>query len=56
MEFPGGPMVKKLPANAGTQVPSLGWEDSPGEGNGYSLQYSNMLYVTVYIVYYTVYT
>ena len=21
-------------------VPSLGWEDSPGEGNGYPLQYS----------------
>ena len=23
-----------------TQVQSLGWEDSPGEGNGYPLQYS----------------
>ena len=22
-----------------TQVQSLGWEDSPGEGNGYPLQY-----------------
>jgi len=23
-----------------TGVQSLGWEDSPGEGNGYPLQYS----------------
>ena len=23
-------------------VPSLGWEDSPGKGNGYPLQYSCM--------------
>ena len=25
-----------------TWVPSLGWEDSPGEGNGYLLQYSDL--------------
>ena len=30
-------MVKNLPA---VWVRSLGWEDSPGEGNGYPLQYS----------------
>ena len=30
-------MVKNPP---GTQVRSLGWEDPPGEGNSYSLQYS----------------
>ena len=33
-------MVKTLPAMQETQVPSLGWEDSPGEGNGNPLQYS----------------
>ena len=33
-------MVKNLPAMQETQVQSLGWEDSPGEGNGYPLQYS----------------
>ena len=33
-------MVKKLPAMQETQVQSLGWEDSPGEGNGYLLGYS----------------
>ena len=32
--------VKNLPARRETRVPSLGWEDSPGEGNGYPLQYS----------------
>ena len=27
-DFPGGPMVKNLPANAGDWVRSLVWEDS----------------------------
>ena len=38
--FPGGSMVKNLSANAGnsTLIPGLG--RPPGEGNGYSLQYS----------------
>ena len=33
-------MVKSLPAMWETWVRSLGGEDSPGEGNGNSLQYS----------------
>ena len=33
-------MVKNLPAMQETQVGSLGWEDSPGEGHGNPLQYS----------------
>ena len=33
-------MVKNLPALQETQVRSLGWEDSLGEGNGNQLQYS----------------
>ena len=33
-------MVKHLPAMRETRVRSLGREDSPGEGNGNSLQYS----------------
>ena len=33
-------MVKNLPAMQETGVRCLGWEDSPGEGNGYPLQYS----------------
>ena len=33
-------MVKYLPAVQETQVQSLSWEDSPGEGNGYALWYS----------------
>ena len=38
--FPGGSMVKNLPANAGDSgsIPGLG--RSPGEGNGNPLQYS----------------
>ena len=32
--------VKNLPATWKTWVQSLGWEDSPGEGNGCPLQYS----------------
>ena len=33
-------MVKNLPAIQETRVLSLGREDSPGEGHGYSLLYS----------------
>ena len=33
-------MVKRLSAMQETQARSLGWEDSPGEGNGSPLQYS----------------
>ena len=33
-------MVKNPPAIQGSQVQSLGREDSPGEGNGNPLQYS----------------
>ena len=33
-------MVKSLRAVQETRVQSLGWEDSPGEGNGNPLQYS----------------
>ena len=33
-------IVKCLPATRETWVWSLGWEDSPGEGNGNPLQYS----------------
>ena len=32
--------LKCLPAMWETWVQSLGWEDSPGEGNGNPLQYS----------------
>ena len=40
MGFPGGSVVKNLPANAGGvgSIPGLG--RSPGEGNGNPLQYS----------------
>ena len=31
-------MVNNLPAMQETGIQSLGWEDSPGEGNGYQLQ------------------
>ena len=31
--------VKNLPAKPDTEVQSLGWIDSPGEGNGYPLWY-----------------
>ena len=39
-DFPGGSVVKNLPANVGVggSVPGLG--RSPGEGNGNPLQYS----------------
>ena len=33
-------IVKNLPAMQETWMWSLGWEDSPGEGNGSPLQYS----------------
>ena len=33
-------MVKNTPAMPETWVRSLGWEDTPGEGNGNPLQYS----------------
>ena len=38
--FPGGPLIKNPPANAGDVdlIPGLG--RSPGEGNGNPLQYS----------------
>ena len=32
--------MKNLPAMQKILVPSLGWKDFPGEGNGYPLQYS----------------
>ena len=35
-------MVKNLPANAGDAGLTLGMGRSPGEGNGYSLQYSGL--------------
>ena len=35
-------LVKNLPAMWESWVPSLGWEDSPGEGKGYPLQYSGL--------------
>ena len=34
-----GQMVRKLPTIRETSVQSLGWEDSPGERHGNSLQY-----------------
>ena len=36
--FPGGAVEKNSPAVAETRVPSLSWEDSPGEGDGNPLQ------------------
>ena len=40
--FPGGSAVKNLPASVGDPglIPGLG--RSPGEGNGYPLQYSGL--------------
>ena len=38
--FPGGSVVKNLPANAGDMGSIPGSGRSPGEGNGYSLQSS----------------
>ena len=34
--------VKRLLTMWETHVQSLGWEDSPGEGKGYPLQYSGL--------------
>ena len=39
-DFPVAQIVKNLPAKWETWVRFLGWEDSPGEGIGYQLQYS----------------
>ena len=39
MGFPGGSVVKKLPANVGDTGLIPGLERSPGEGNGNPLQY-----------------
>ena len=45
MDFPGGSVVKNLPTNAGDPR-ALGWipvsGGSPGEGNGYPLQYPRL--------------
>ena len=35
-------LVKNLPAMRESWVRSLGWDKSPGEGNGYLLQYSGL--------------
>ena len=40
MSFPGGPVVKNIPANAGYVGSTSGSARSPGEGNGNPLQYS----------------
>jgi len=42
LDFPLAQLVKNLPAIWETWVQSLGWEDSPGEGKGYPLQYSGL--------------
>ena len=40
-DFPGGSVIKNSPANVGDAlIQPLGWEDSPGGGNGSRLQYS----------------
>ena len=38
--FPGGTVVKNMPANAGDMGSIPGWGRSPEEGNGNPLQYS----------------
>ena len=35
-------LVKNPPVILETWVRSLGWEDSPGEGKGYPIQYSGL--------------
>ena len=40
MGFPGGSVVKNLPSNSGDAGSIPGSGRSPGEGNGYRLQYS----------------
>ena len=47
--FPGW-AGKESTCNAETWVRSLGWEDSPGEGKGYPLQYSGLEISMDYIV------
>ena len=42
MGFLVAQLVKNLPVVQETPVRLLGWEDSPGEGNGYPLQYSGL--------------
>ena len=39
-DFPGGSVVKNLPAKAGAADLIPGWERSPEEGNGNPFQYS----------------
>ena len=39
-DFPIAQMVKNLPTIAGDTSSIPGWGRSPGEGNGYPLQYS----------------
>ena len=41
MGFPGGSVVKNLPANTGDMGSIPGWGRSPGKGSGYPLQYSH---------------
>ena len=40
--FPVAQLVDNPPAMQETWVRSLGWEDSLGEGKGYTLQYSGL--------------
>ena len=40
MGFPSSSVVKNLLDNAGDVGSTLGLEDSPGEGNGYPVQFS----------------
>ena len=42
MDFPGGSAGKESTYNAGDLGLIPGWEDSPGEGKGYPLQYSGL--------------
>ena len=47
--FPGGSVVKNLPANAGDAGLIPGSRRSPGEGNGDPLQYS-MIFLNLTIL------
>ena len=40
--FPGGSVVKNLPAMQEMQIQSLDWEDPPGGGHGKPLQYYSL--------------
>ena len=42
MGFPGGSHSKESACNAGDPGSTLSGEDSPGEGNGYPIQYSGL--------------